>query len=79
MPNPVIDQLIIGFGTGTAGTYAISITDMSGRNIFDREQPVSDGQTVLLNRPGQAPPGNYVLTLRNLEKGTRESYKIIFR
>jgi hypothetical protein len=79
MPNPVADQMIIGFGTGTAGSYAISITDMSGRNILDREQPVSDGQTILLNRPAQAPPGNYVLTLRNLEKGTRDSYKIIFR
>lgn len=79
MPNPVTDMLIISFGTGTAGRYEISLTDISGRKIFNQEQPVSDGQTILLNRPSLVPPGNYVLSLGNLEKGTRSSYRIIFQ
>ncbi|HEX9512133.1 MAG TPA: hypothetical protein VF939_16695 [Puia sp.] len=79
MPNPVEDRLVISFGTGTGGTYAISLIDMSGRRVFHREQPVSDGETILWNRPSQIQGGNYVLSLRNLEKGVISNFKILVK
>lgn len=79
MPNPVGDRLTISFGAGTGGKYGISLTDMSGRQVFIQEQVVSDGQTILWNRSSQVQSGNYVLTLRNLEKNTISSFKIVIQ
>jgi len=79
MPNPVGDRLTISFGTGTGGKYGISMTDMSGRQVFVQEQVVSGGETILWNRSPQVQSGNYILTLRNLEKNTVNSFKIVIQ
>jgi hypothetical protein len=79
MPNPVEDRLVISFGTGTGGTYAISLIDMSGKRVLNLEQPVSDGETILWNKPSQIQRGYYVLSLRNLEKGVISNFKIFVK
>jgi hypothetical protein len=79
MPNPVEDHMTLSFGTGSGGTYAILLTDMSGRRVITREQTVSDGQSILLNRPAQVPIGNYILTLRNQQSGLTTNFKILIR
>lgn len=79
MPNPVESQLIIRFGTGTAGSYAITILDINGRKVYNSERTVSDGETILLARPSQLQTGNYILSLQNQEKGTQSSFKIFVK
>lgn len=79
MPNPVENQLLIRFGTGTGGSYAIDILDMDGRKVFNSERTVSDGETISLARPSQIQTGSYILSLRNLEKGTLSSFKLFIK
>ena len=73
-PNPIKDQININNKSELTGKYSISLMDISGRMVFERQQTISAGQNII-SIP-QIAKGIYLLELKN-DKGTQFSQKVV--
>ncbi len=73
-PNPIKDQININNKSELNGQYSISLMDISGRMVFERQQTISAGQNII-SIP-QIAKGIYLLELKN-DKGIQFSQKVV--
>lgn len=73
-PNPVIDNLVIDFSTGS-GDHQIEIFDMRGKLLRTEFVPANQSQYNFSF--GEFENGVYLLTIINSKTQTQSSYRII--
>jgi uncharacterized repeat protein (TIGR03803 family) len=75
-PNPFKDLLVITVQSPVYDNALIAITDLSGRRLFTRNEPLSRGTNVVrLTNDGRLPNGTYVLTI--VTSGKTKTFKLV--
>lgn len=76
-PNPVKDELMIDFANMNAGSYLLTICDISGREIMNSEMEI--GTAPALHKISLAEYGNGIYFIRVVSAGNKSSkaFKIV--
>lgn len=67
VPNPITDRFVVETEAGDAQTYRLTVRDMTGRKVLEREN-VRTGEVVI---PGDWPAGIYTVVLMDGERVIR--------
>jgi hypothetical protein len=66
-PNPTTGQITVEFTSEMGGAYNLTVTDMSGRSIFNQDVTATSGKNEQRIDLSQANPGMYMLYIRDTQ------------
>ncbi|NOY38360.1 MAG: T9SS type A sorting domain-containing protein [Chlorobi bacterium] len=76
-PNPVKEEVMVGFNMKTAGAYILTLTDITGRKLQVVKTPVlGSGQQVTLDMR-MCRPGIYFLRITAADSNRSRVFKLI--
>jgi len=75
-PNPFKDLLVVTVQSPSHDNAIFALTDLSGRQLFRKNESLSRGSNVIhINENGKLPGGTYILTI--ITSGKTQSFKLI--
>jgi hypothetical protein len=74
-PNPATESVIIKINHATLEHFVVSISDLQGKEVFNRQYAIN-AKSIDLNTM-LYPAGTYILALRNINNQILGTYKII--
>jgi PKD repeat protein len=76
-PNPFDGKLTIALATDHGSTYNLSITDITGRKIYEQKGTINELNQHLQTAPAHWQIGQYILQLRDIQSGKAYSVPLI--
>jgi hypothetical protein len=76
-PNPFNGKLTIALATDKSSTYNLSITDITGRKIYEQKGTINELNQHLQTAPAHWQTGQYILQLRDIQSGKAYSVPLI--